>query len=519
MRFSLMLLRILAAIITGIGGHYLNRKWDRAILFLCLYLSCWILSYVVLIISLQQLSGPVSDFGEKYADLTRSITGVSTAVIFIFWLISLIVTIVDAKKHVEPNIVKWTPSGITGALFTSFLSFVLLAYTVSTFVAVNVNGIVQGDMGSVELDTDSSTFLAHNFYVGIYFGGESSNSFNLPSPPEGEGILKGKIVYHDQPAVGVSLTIVLNSKYKAKDIVTDSEGIFTLSLPPGVWRVNSIRSEKWENKPKEGEFSFYYGGEEKFDGKDYNPYRYMRRSGYPVDVTTGSGEPDFNITISDDIQLQWPDPELEGVRATLDDTLKWSPYPRASQYLVKIEKITRDGDTTHYEEVAAKTLTGVSAIPLSSFKHRNTGGSESTEYAVKIYAFAEDGTPIANSGTFHNGTFLLSEGNILIKEELDEFFGLSAMSDDELETTLNELARNKKRAEAVSTLLEDNMLTEAETLLALMDSEYAKGRKEVLTGYVFALKGDCGKAEEMFSKAEIINPNVCIPDEYKVNCE
>lgn len=33
-----MILRILASVATGIGGHYLNRRWDKATVFLCLFI-------------------------------------------------------------------------------------------------------------------------------------------------------------------------------------------------------------------------------------------------------------------------------------------------------------------------------------------------------------------------------------------------------------------------------------------------------------------------------------------------
>jgi len=54
----------------------------------------------------------------------------------------------------------------------------------------------------------------------------------------------------NNPAEGVALTIVLNSKYRTKDIITNADGIFTVSLPPGSWNINSIQTESWINKPR-----------------------------------------------------------------------------------------------------------------------------------------------------------------------------------------------------------------------------------------------------------------------------
>lgn len=513
-----MILKIAASLFTGIGGHYLNRRWDKAILFFCLFVCAWIAAYVALILSLQYLSGAVSGLGDRFETITRIASGASTACIFILWLISLTITIADARKSVEPNMVKWTGAGAAGAVLTSVLSFLLLVYSVTTFATVYFGEHIYDALD--EPDTGASGYMSGHFYESVYFGGSPNRPFNLPSPPAGNGILKGKVTYHGQPAVDVTLSVILNSKYKAEDIITDSEGIFLLNLPPGSWTVNSISAEKWPNKPQTGRFSMYYGGEQKLSGSTYNPHGYINDGGHRVEVTTRPAQPQFNLVISDDIELLWPDPSSKGIEATMDETIQWDSHPDASQYYVEIKKITRKGDTVYYERVASRTLHDTTAIPLSSFEHRKTKGNESTEYAAEIYAFSGDGSLVSEfTDTFQGGTFFLSDGNILVKEELDDLFGLSAMPDDEFEETMNALARNQQRADAVSTLIADDMLDEAAALLDLLESEYAKGRKEVLAGYIYAIKGECDRSAEMFAKAESINPNVCIPDNYRAPCE
>jgi len=58
-----------------------------------------------------------------------------------------------------------------------------------------------------------------------------------------------------------------------------------------------------------------------------------------------------------------------------------------------------------------------------------------------------------------------------------------------------------------------------ESLLNLIDTKYSKGKKEVLAGYILALQGEWNKSNEMFDRALAINPNACIPDSYRENCE
>jgi hypothetical protein len=514
-----MILKILAAIFTGIGGHYLNRRWDKAVLFLCLFVLYWATVYGLFVFflwnNLPSSSGMMQDFGST----RQLVSKIASIGVFAIWLVSLIVTILDCKNNIEPNITKWTKSGIAGAIITSILSFILLAFAVIAVFSLSRDQLDYA--GTTSYETKSSSFYSSSFYEYLYFGGSPSNSRLLPAPPAGGGTLKGQILYQNKPAVGVSLGVVLNSKYRAKDIVTDSDGIFTVHLPLGSWTINSVQTERWENQPQEGSYTMYYGGEEKFSGDNYSRYAYFERKGYPVNVTTNPDTIHLIATINKDIQLIWPDPDVEKIVATIDDTISWEEYPGAHRYYVEIKKMRREGTTTYLEEVTSRSMVNETSIPLSSLKYTRTKGEEKTEYSAEIYAFSEGGTLIAEfSDTFKGGTFLLSGGNILIADELDDLFGLSSIEDsEEFEKKVAAISLNIRRATAVKVLIDDKMLPEAESLLNLIDSEYSKGSKEVLSGYILALQDECNKSEEMFNRALYINPNVCIPDKYKENCE
>lgn len=514
-----MFLKIIASIFTGIGGHYLNRRLDKAILFLCLFIFYLIAAYTFFIFSLTNLSHSSNEIVQEIDDTYRLLAIVSSSGIFILWLASLIITIFDCKNKTEPNLTKWTKSGIVGAILTSILSIIILSVTVVSLISLSKNQIV--DSSDTTYDIESSNFYYENFYEYLYLGGSPSNSQSLPSPPIGDGVLKGKISYQNNPAKDVTLDVVLNSKFIAKDVVTDSNGIFSISLPLGAWTINSIQTKKWPDRPKEGNYSIYYGGEEKLTGNEYNRFAYFDNSGYLVNVSTDTNVIHFNITIAKDIQLTWPSPNTENVKATLEDTIRWEKYPEASRYYVEIKKIKREGTTTHYETITSKILSNETSIPLKNLKHIKTIEKEDIEYGVEILAFSDSGTLIAEfADTHRGGTFLLSDGYILVEDKLDAEFGLTFIEDpDELQKKLQAISMNNRRVAAVEVLIEDSMLPAAETLLSLVDSEYSQGEKEVLLGYLMALQGECEISEEMFEKALSINPDVCIPNSYKDICE
>jgi hypothetical protein len=362
---------------------------------------------------------------------------------------------------------------------------------------------------------------SNNFYENIYFGGSPSGSYELPEPPKGNGLLKGRITYEGQPAEAILLHIVLNSKYRASNVLTDSDGIFTIKLPVGEWNINSIQTESWQNKPENDFFSIYYGGESKLIGNHFDQYTRLQSSGYRAEVGENVIKPQINIVIKNDIELIWPDANKIGVDATISDTIQWRPYPSAAKYFIKIQHLRRKGTTTYFEPITSKVISGETSFPLSTLQHVRTNGAKNLEYAVELFAFSEDGTLLGQaSDTFRGGTFILTDGNVFVEDKLQDLFDPESGEDpDSFPEKMAQIAKDKDRIDAVKVLIEENMLAEAGILLEKVNSKLAKGEKEVLSGYLFAMKGNCSEAKMMFEKAWAVNPDVCIPDSYKGNCE
>lgn len=513
-----MILRILATIITGIGGHYLNRRWDKAVFFLCLFFLYGVAVYIFSMFAYQSLPLTSENIANEFDQIAKR-----TSLFFVvgeaaIWLVSIVVTAFDTSRDSERIIVRWTISGVSGAVITSLFSFAFLASTAWTFITVNQSRISEPDLQPFEGGFSNTNET--DFYESIYFGGSPPHSLKLTAPPTGTGILKGRVTYKDTPAVGITLSVTLNSKHKAKNIVTDSNGVFTINLPEGPWTINSIQTKKWLNKSGLGSYTLYYGGEEKLKGDEYHRYGFGRRNGLAVHVDTQPGMAHINITINDDIDMLFPDPAAKGTHATISDSLKWAEHPNADKYYIEVNKVTRKGSTTHYRQVASRLVSKTTSIPLSSFTHMKSENTGMAEYSVNLYAFSEDGTLIAEAEKkYPGGTFVLTDGNVFIEKKLDDQFNLGSIQDrGEFEEKIEAISREEQRATAARTLIDEEMLDEAESLLQKMDSEYSQGKKESLMGFIYALQNKCEKANQSFEEASLINPEVCIPDSYKAGC-
>jgi hypothetical protein len=506
-----MIFKILAAIFTGIGGHYMNRRWDKAILFLCLFIFYAVAVYAGFYYALLNRI----DLSSGLLDQYKMVALAFGAGVFMLWFVSIIVTVRDSENYFKETIQRWTFSGLLGALLTTLMSTAFLVASVFAIVAVfNIatvrsHNAGQGSLGSL-----------HNFYTNVYFGGGGSDPFDRTAPPAGEGVFKGRITYDGAPAEAVTLALSLNSKYRVENVVTDANGIFSLNLPPGSWLINSINTVSWEHRPPGGDYSMRYEGEPKLEGERYFKHANFRSSGFRVEVVEGSEEIQLNLRISKNIELLWPDNRKEKNAASISDTISWNAYPNADRYYVEIAKLTRDGDRTIIENVAAKVLDGQTRLALSSLQHIESD-DDAEEYSLELFAFAEDGTVIGQSaGRTHRGTFVLTDGNVLV-DELQARFELPVGDESKEERAARIKARfvDNKRTDAAKLLIDEQMFVEAQALLARVDSAGSQGKKEVLSGYIHALQGECAQAAEMFKQALAINPDVCILEEYKSGCD
>ncbi len=150
-----MIFKFIAAALTGVGGHYLNKRWDKAVLFLCLFFFYGIALSTLLYFSL--LEG--FDLPTDVPKLVRLYAMAFSGGIFCLWLLSIIVTMRDSKSFRVATIKSWTLSGVIGALLTTLLSTLYLATAVLAFnTAFNPASIRS-------LATDQDLFLSkHNFY-------------------------------------------------------------------------------------------------------------------------------------------------------------------------------------------------------------------------------------------------------------------------------------------------------------------------------------------------------------------
>lgn len=505
------ILTALLSLLTLIGGHFVNRRWDRAVLFLALSLTFIFVSYIVLLLGVN--SSEPQDYFKAYLTVLNVI-GVGMLVILI---ISAVVTVYDKRNEHALSQTKFTLSGKVGASLLSFFSAALLIlFTVGYITVTNISSkFSTADDGSISSGEDSSWYDKH-FYSNLKFG----NGRYLAKPKkllEGKGYLVGYLSHAGKPAVGVKLKLQLNDEYESEALLTDDKGQFVLRLPVGEWDVTHLAASSWEGKPK-GKFLLVSGYEPKFKDRPYHSYQSSEGSGLNFNVTATKPEKaHMSFKINPYISFNNKYKNRKPVELSLnEDKIEWAKYAGASQYQVEVSRVKKGGGSTFYLPVSYRTVKSNSSIllkDLASSKIQTDNNDKDAVYNVDVTAFSEDGSFLSKTEGFRSYSFKLKDSAVLLAENSDGTPRIDGSMPNR-----SERKKNKKRFDAIELLIDEKLYKAAKKLLQADMKGATPGKKEALWGYYYASQKKCKKAQAFFSKASEIGGAKCVISEHEKLC-
>ncbi|WP_303909259.1 hypothetical protein [Thiohalomonas denitrificans] len=480
---------VLSSALTVVGGHLLNRRWDRAVFFyLLLFAATW-------------FGAGVAFFNPQWGGFSaRQLFG---GALLLLWLIGLLVTVRDIRRPDDTRQPAWSITGGITALVLTLWSTLIFGWG-GALVLGKLDRPWQnaGVERAGETTTSHRTLGNDHFSHYIYSGHIEDPMVDLPEPPKGKGKLVGRVEYEGRPAAGVVLRLFLNSRFRSARLTTDENGRFTLDVPPGRWEIDALITESWPGRPEEDLIPLT--GDERHLGQgdpfDWSP---ARRASRTVDVPA-DGQPSDALVLRfrDPVALLWPG--REGQTAGENDTLSWLPFPEATQYRVALHGITRRGDTTTYTPLTQQVV-DTTRLPLNTLQRIPAAGEEH-EYDVVVFAYDSEGRPLSRNTRFFGTSFTLEDSR-LIGDTLTESFGGTTPTAEEFE----QLHANEKRLDAVRVLLDEELPRAAEALLQKVDGPTKPGRREALTAYLRAAQGRCEEAREMAETAKEKGTD-CMPE-------
>lgn len=493
--------------LTGIGGHFYNRRPERAQFFLALFLA-WPSLYLL---TTTWIFGPENRLPDLGLGIVLFIFGIGLLSI---WIASVVVSFRDAgivETLLHP---KRRLGELFGGMVLSFLSLAVIVYTSGFFISTTSELV---DPAWFKFTSPSGLAAENkavkhqnNFEHVLNFGGLANPQEPLGAPPSGDAQLVGRFTYGELPAAGVRLRLALNGTYETEELSTNADGQFSVALPPGEWTINRVRTLHWNGKPSEGEFILTSERDARLAASGS-----YRREAHAADnpgwkVVVGETPTPIQLAIRPAMQLTWPPASATGTDThTADGVIRWAHFPGASTYLVSLSEVEHQASGTEYQEIIARRVVGETELALSTLKSI-PGDGPVREYAVAVRAFAADGSFLSETRAAGHARFALRDGRWLLE---DEVLGLAASDAD-----IAQVLENRKRLRAAELLIQENMFSEAERLLYRIRGKREPGRREALAGFLLARRGRCAEAKYMFNQAESLGGAQTVPDTYRTGC-
>ncbi len=506
------------SLITLTGGHYLNRRWDRAALFLGLLFVGMAAAYFLLVLDAQTVEG--TDAHALFASYQHKVRLLLMGVALLL-LLSAWVTWRDSRVA-RPELPWRGALPVLGAVLTTTFSLVLMAYLGmmgSVYLALGRDAVTvsQGEVGEADTSVVSRRAPAYSadttFRGMLYFGGRNFPGVDAEPFPSGSAYLVGQVLFEGEPVAGAEIRLMINGAHPESTVRTDATGRYSLRVPPGNWSVNEIQVETWPGMPRQGGYMLVSGLEA---SGDLNRERYplFMETGLPVEATAAPElNPSLVVHIRKTLDLYWPTVEDKPVSARVDEAvIRWSAYPQAVHYRVKISEVTRHGNTTSYRPVVRKVVTGATELPLAGLA-AVPDDAAAHEYAVEVIAMRADGSFLSeNRQSYRGATFTLADGNRLLADDKQRLLEQGTSVDD-----IQAMFKNDARLDAVVILIREDLLAPAETLLDKVGIA-SPGRKLAVTGFLRARQARCDDAQALLTQAKTEGGSLCVPAEYWAGC-
>jgi hypothetical protein len=366
---------------------------------------------------------------------------------------------------------------------------------------------------SVASDNDTPS-VGRNFQHTIRLGDEGEHDGERSAPPSGSARLKGRVLYRGEPQQGVRLYLSLNEQYKTKMLETNADGVFSVSLPSGPWRINRVKTKEWPGKPDDRRYSVITGHEPTFDVPYHRQFAFDRAPP-AVKLPEDSG-PHLSLTIREPIEMDWPPAEGEPVEADMEaDSLEWNDPTNAARYVISLPRFEKQGTTTHFRNPTYAVTEGKTRLPLAELPRADASG-ERNRYAVRVSAFDVDGRLVNyTEHPMKAPVFRLHEVKLVDNSDWLDKEDETTAAESQSQSAADWQARHeaKKQLEAADTLIDEAMYHAAEALLARVDPQHAPPAKlPRLLGILAAHRGHCEKARNHLEEARNQDPEVCVAD-------
>jgi hypothetical protein len=213
----------LMPLVTVTGGHFINRRIDKGLLFLSLLLLLAI-GIVAGPLLVAMVLGPKSFVVEPPTMFRSGVwmaAGLGTLAV-----VSMYTAVLDGRRADQqvPLSVVGKVGGLLGTLLGLLITGTLAANSLNLMALGSEYGGRAGDEqageGEATSDAFGAYFARHWFDESVVYGGEWKGKWELEPMPAGDAFLTGQIWFGAAPAPGVELMAVIDERYRSEPLVS-----------------------------------------------------------------------------------------------------------------------------------------------------------------------------------------------------------------------------------------------------------------------------------------------------------
>lgn len=506
------LLSSLLSLLTAVGGHILNRRLDLALLFFVLLILAVLLPMYLVPMYL------FSSVGTDYASL-KNLSGTLSQVLSASLATLLVISAVASllKADAANTLPKLSTSGKIGGLLATFISLSIIAWSVSTYNLLHNVWLGNGKTASESYESDGSAFTSNYFHHYVRFSNKWGDDTELVPLPSGNSYLTGRITYQGEPAKGVSLFAIINSRYRSASVTSGDDGYFHIKVLSGKWTVNRIELTGWKERPDTGDLTVTAGVDPTLGNSMYHSGPDFNSQGLTLQATE-TQTLQSGLTLAMNKNPVITNPTKIKQKADPDShIINWEPVNGASHYQLQLHETKRDGTTTSYYPTVWINTDNTS-VALSQFRSLDADDSDENEYSVEVFAFDRQGKLLSSNDFSRNRSIILDGKKFVSVREINILGDTTDMSGEEFMQQLEATQRDRRRIEAAKTLIKENMADAAKSLLGKVETEKLDKEKHVALGMAMAAEGKCEEALNLFTKLNLQHNRSCKPDFVKRLC-
>jgi len=499
-KLTISILKHLFALVSIVGGHWLNGQYKKGVLFSLLLIPLFWVSrnnsgyhpfslYIRHVIAQDNVQVFYTDYPLLFATFPAFI-GIIVLIIlasyYTYW------------RDAHNNKATLEAASLTMRCFYALLlPFAMIGAPLSSTVAISEQLRLFNQLdGNLVISSFKSVWRRNIEFT------EQINEPTMHHLGSGNGTLLASVTYRNQPLTNITFSIMWQEAKVRTWARSDAYGNITLSLPTGTWHIREIDISGADSIEGVNELPLSSAGTQSITPAG-------------LELTLRANAPEtLSLQLKPPLELLFPESTQTNQTVAIDDgAIRWQPDPQAHTYRIELYRYRQNSFDSN--PIASRTTENPGSLPIKAFYHV-VDPHDQPAYLAKVVAMDTYGQVVSTSllkddADTTDVTFTL-QGNMVLIPDPDK----ELPQNTEEAAALYWQARDLKDAERA---IGASDFTNAKTLLEKVTHQKHAQQKQLMQGYLAAKQGHCDEARTLFTAYNKQHGHNCRAQGYMADCK